>query len=161
MFTLKAVLRSRFGIKGSGIYVLYPDTEDRIKLAIGFSFTNYEAVAEAQKSAEAHMDISLHVFHNVVFLTDALSSLQSLQSYRSTKFNNLSLSLASFATLELIPLITRPLSFWQRNEDTERMSKFANYLEVETIVRPSRVANGQKNTHATAGLTPTTCRPEG
>ena len=81
---------------GAGVYIQYPGgREDMLSLATGLYSTNYRAEAEALKTAAAHIEDSPHASHNVVFLTDALSILQALQSNRDTELNDLSASLAS------------------------------------------------------------------
>ena len=75
---------------GAGVYVKYPDgTDDRLSFATGLYSTNYKAEAEALRAAAAHIENSPHLSHRVVFLSDALSALQALQTGKDTDLNNL------------------------------------------------------------------------
>ena len=77
---------------GAGVYVKYPDgTEDRLSFATGLYSTNYKAETEALRAAAAHIENSHHISHShrVVFLSDALSVLQALQTGKDTDLNNL------------------------------------------------------------------------
>ena len=90
---------------GAGIYIQYPEgREERICLATGLYSTNYKAEAEALKVAAAHMEASPQASNNIVFLTDALSVLQALQSNRNSELNSLSSTLASLCRNHVVVL---------------------------------------------------------
>ena len=75
---------------GAGVYVKYPDgTDDRLSFATGLYSTNYKAETEALRAAAKHIENSPHLSHRVVFLSDALSVLQALQTGKDTDLNNL------------------------------------------------------------------------
>ncbi|KAK3796297.1 hypothetical protein RRG08_064402 [Elysia crispata] len=75
---------------GAGVYVKYPDgTDDRLSFETGLYSTNYKAETEALRAAAAHIENSPHLSHRVVFLSDALSVLQALQTGKDTDLNNL------------------------------------------------------------------------
>ena len=71
-------------------YVKYRDgTDDRLSFATGLYSTNYKAETEALRAAAAHIENNPHLSHRVVFLSDALSVLQTLQTGKETDLNNL------------------------------------------------------------------------
>ena len=75
---------------GAGVYVKYPDgTDDRLSFPTGLYSTNYKAETEALRAAATHIENSPHLSHRVVFLSDALSVLQALQTGKDTDLNNL------------------------------------------------------------------------
>ena len=75
---------------GAGVYVKYPDgTDDRLSFATGLYSTNYKAETEALRAATSHIEYSPLLSHRVVFLSDALSVLQALQTGKDTDLNNL------------------------------------------------------------------------
>ena len=75
---------------GAGVYVKYPDgTDNRLSFATGLYSTNYKAETEALRAAAAHIENSPHLSHRVVFLSDALSVVQALQTGKETDLNNL------------------------------------------------------------------------
>ena len=132
---------------GAGVYVQYPGgREDRICLATGLYCTNYRAEAEALKTAAAHIEISPHASHNVVFLTDALSILQALQSNKDSELNDLSASLASLCrshavTLQWIPSHCGVLgnetadSLAKEGATQDQTDRSTSYSETKTIIK--------------------------
>ena len=75
---------------GAGVYLKYPDgTDDRLSFATGLYSTNYKAETEALRAVAAHIENSPHLSHRVVFLSDALSVLQALQTDKDTDLNKL------------------------------------------------------------------------
>ena len=50
---------------------------------------NYKAETEALGAAAAHIENSPHLSHRIIFLSDALSVLQALQTGKDTDLNNL------------------------------------------------------------------------
>ena len=91
----------------AGVHTQYPrGIEDRISHTTSPHCTNCK-VEEALKTAAAHIKVNTHTSHSVV-LTDALSTLQALQSHKDNDHNNLSAALASLCrshavTLQWIP----------------------------------------------------------
>ena len=70
--------------------IKYPDgTDDRLSFATGLNSTNYKAETEALRADAANIENSPHLSHRVVFLSDALSTLQALQTGKDTDVNNL------------------------------------------------------------------------
>ena len=132
---------------GAGVYIQYPGgREDRLCLATGLYSTNYRAEAEAMKTAAAHIEASTHASHNVVFLTDALSILQALQSNRDTGLNDLSASLASICQRHRVTLQWIPSHCNVRGNETadslakegttqEQTDRSTTYHEAKTIIK--------------------------
>ena len=132
---------------GAGIYIQYPGgREDRICFATGLYSTNYKAEAEALKTAAAHIKDSPHASHNVVFLTDALSVLQALQSNRNTDLNDLSSALASLnrshaVVLQWIPSHCNLLGnetadcLAKEGAQQEQVDRSTNFSEAKTIIK--------------------------
>lgn len=81
---------------GAGIFIRYPGgKEEKISLATGLHSTNYKAEAVAlQVGAEAVRN-SPYASANVVFLSDALSVLQAIQTSKDKELNDLLSALAS------------------------------------------------------------------
>ena len=94
---------------GAGYYIEYPDgKEDRQCFATGIFSSNYKAEAEALRAAASYVMNSPNTSKSVVFLSDALSVLQALQSGKDMELNSLSNSLAQLCknyniTLQWIP----------------------------------------------------------
>ncbi|KAK7475345.1 hypothetical protein BaRGS_00033421, partial [Batillaria attramentaria] len=94
---------------GAGVYIQYPGgREEKICLATGLYSSNYKAEAVALKSAAVHIETSAQAPHHVVFLTDALSVLQALQTNKDSELNDLTSTLSSLSrshavTLQWIP----------------------------------------------------------
>ena len=55
---------------------------------------NYKAKAEALEAAAVHIENSFYSSHDVLFLSDALSVLQVIQSGNNTELNDLSSAFA-------------------------------------------------------------------
>ena len=117
-----------------------------LSLATGLYSTNYRAEAEALKTAAAHIENSPHASHNVVFLTDALSILQALQSNRDTELNDLSASLASLCRSHNVILQWIPShcnvrgnetadSLAKRGTTQEQTDRSTTYSEAKTIIK--------------------------
>ena len=132
---------------GAGVYIQYAGgKEDKICPATGLYSTNYEAQAEALKTAAAHIEVSTHASPNVVLLTDALSVLQALQSNRDTELNDLSTALASLCrrpavTLQWIPSHCNVPgneaadSLAKEGTTKEQVDRSTSYPEVKTILK--------------------------
>ena len=132
---------------GAGVYIQYAGgKEDKISLATGLYSTNYKAEAEALKTAAAHIEASSHASLKVVLLTDALSVLQALQSYRDTELNDLSTALASLCrrhevTLQWIPSHCNlpgneaADSLAKEGTTKEQVDRSTSYPEVKTILK--------------------------
>jgi ribonuclease HI len=132
---------------GAGVYILYPGgREDRISLATGRYSTNYKAETEALKTGAAHIEISPHASHNVVFLTDALSVLQALQPNRHTELNDLSSTLTSLCKNHTVVLQWIPShcnvsgneiadSLAKEGTTKEQVDKSTSYPEAKTIIK--------------------------
>ena len=94
---------------GGGIFIQYPEgNEEKISTATGLLSTNYKAEAVALEKAAIHIHQNLHAHHNIVFLTDALSVLQSLKKNKEKDTNSLAraiadLSLNHTVTLQWVP----------------------------------------------------------
>ena len=79
---------------GAGIYIKYPDGQDeQISEATGVFSTNYKAVVLAIQIAATHVINSPHTSKNVVFLSDAMSVLQAIETHKDQELNNLFSSL--------------------------------------------------------------------
>ena len=132
---------------GAGVYIQCAGgKEDKISLAIGLYSTNYNAEAEALKTATAHIEVSTHASPNVVLLTDALSVLQALQSNKDTELNDLSAALASLCrghavTLQWIPSHCNVPgneaadSLAKEGTTNEQVDRSTSYPEVKTILK--------------------------
>ena len=116
------------------------------QVATGLYSTNYNAEAEALKTAAAHIEVSAHAFHSVVLLTDALSILQALQSNRYTNHNNLSAALASLCRSHAVTLHWIPShcnvpgneaadSLAKEGTTKEQVDRSTIYAEVKTILK--------------------------
>ena len=143
---------------GAGVYVQYPGgREEKLCLATGLYSTNYRAEAEALKAAAANIEVSTHASHNVVFLTDALSILQALQSNRDPELNDLSASLASLCRSHNVVLQWIPSHCNVRGNETadslakegttkEQTDRSTSYTETKTIIK-SKQQNKWKRQH--------------
>ena len=81
---------------GAGIYIRYPGgREEKISLATGIHSTNFKAEAVAIQTGATHIEKSPYTSNNVVFLSDALSVLQALQTAKDMELNNLFTALYS------------------------------------------------------------------
>ena len=79
----------------AGVYIQNAGgREDKIIFATYLYSTHYKAEVETLKAAATHIEVGTHASYSIV-LTDALSILQALQSYRDTEHNCLSAALAS------------------------------------------------------------------
>ena len=141
---------------GAGVYIQYPGgKEDKISLTTGLystlESTDYNADAEALKTAAAHIEVSTHASLNVVLLTDALSILQAHQSDRETDHNDLSAALASLyrghaVTLQWIPSHCNVPgkeaadSLARGGITKEQVDRSASYPEVKTIIRAGQLS---------------------
>ena len=76
---------------GAGVYISYPGgEEDKISLATGLLSTNFKAEALAIQKGADHVENSSHTTTNIVFLSDALSVLQAIQTNKDKELNKLS-----------------------------------------------------------------------
>ena len=112
-----------------------------------------------------HIKDSIHSSHNVVFLTDALSVLQALQSRKTTDLNDLSSTLTSLCrshtvVLQWIPSHCNLLgneaadSIAKEGTKQEQTDRSTSYNEVKTIIK----AKQQKKLDSTTS-TPQQDRP--
>ena len=136
---------------GAGIYIQYPGgREDRICFATGLFSTNYKAEAEALKAAAAHIEKSTFSSPSVVFLTDALSVLQALQSGNNTELNDLSSALAPLCTSHTVILQWIPShcdlhgneaadSLAKEGSHQEQTDRSTSYTEAKTIIRAEQL----------------------
>ena len=132
---------------GAGVYVKYPDgTDDRLSFATGLYSTNYKAETEALKVVAAHIENSPHLSHRVVFLSDALSLLQALQTGKDTDLNNLVSNLTRFCMKHTVILRWIPSQCGiHGNEAADTLAKegttyaqndrSTTYSEVKTIIK--------------------------
>ena len=128
------------------IYIQYPGgRENRICFATGLYSLNYKAEAEALKAAAAHIENSPHSSRSVVFLTDALSVLQALQSGNNTKLNDLSSVLTSLCTSHAVILQWIPShcdlhgnetanSLAEEGSHKEQTHRSTSYTEAKIII---------------------------
>ena len=132
---------------GAGIYIRYPGGEqDKISIATGLYSTNFRAEAVALETAAAHIQEKDPTSQKIVFLTDALSVLQSLESGRNADLNELSNELTSLSKTNTVVLQWIPAHCnVQGNEmaDTlakdgatkEQTDKSTTYSEAKTIIK--------------------------
>ena len=132
---------------GAGVYVKYPDgTDDRLSFATGLYSTNYKAETEPLRAAAAHIENSPHLSHRVVFLSDALSVLQALQTGKDTDLNNLVSNLTRLCMKHTVILQWIPSHCGiHGNETADTLAKegttyaqndrSTTYFEVKTIIK--------------------------
>ena len=132
---------------GAGVYIQYPEgREDRLSLATGRYSTNYKAEAEALKTAAAHLKDRPFTSHNIVFLTDALSVLQALQSTKNLELNDLSEVLNSLCCNHIVVLQWVPSHcnipgneaadlLAKEGTTKEQEDRSTSYSEAKTIIK--------------------------
>ena len=132
---------------GAGIFIQYPGgREDRISIPTGTFSTNYKAEADALSTAATFIETSPHSSKNVVFLSDALSVLQALQTSRSFDLIDLSSALYSLCRKCTVVLQWIPSHCnIHGNEAADRLAKrgttevqtdrSTSYSEVKTIIK--------------------------
>ena len=78
---------------------IYTDgQEEQISLSTGFLYTNYKAETETLRHAANTIANKFENQNNIVFLSDALSVLQAMKSYKDRDLNN-TIGLQSFQEL--------------------------------------------------------------
>ena len=147
--------------RGRSLHPVRRRQKDKISLATGLHSTNYEAEAEAQKTAAAHFEAITHASPNVVPHTGALSVLQAFQSSRDTEPNDLSVALSSLCrghavTLQWIPYHCKRAWQWGCWLSGKGRHNKGATLRWRPSLRPSNTASGGTSTHGTTRLTPTT-----
>ena len=135
---------------GAGIYVQYPaGIEDRLSFPTGRYSTNFRAEAEALKLAAEHIKTSPLSTTNVVFLSDALSVLQSLKSGKNLELNDVTTSLTSLTkthavTLQWIPShcdlhgIDAADKLAKEGSAKGQEDNVTSYTEVKTIIKANQ-----------------------
>ena len=156
---------------GSGcrLYIKYPDgTDDRLSFATGLSYTNYKTETEALRAAAAHIENNPHLSHRVVFLSDALSVLQALQTGKDTDLNNLVSILTRLCTKHTVILQWIPSHCGiHGNETADTLAKegttyaqndrSTTYSEVKTIMKSKQQNLFKKITPTPTETIHTTC----
>jgi len=141
---------------GAGIFIEYPGgRKEKLSLATGRYSTNFRAEAVAIKSAADHLMLSRHTTHNIVFLSDALSVLQALDSSNNTELNDLSSTLASLCTSHNVTLQWIPAHCGIRgNEEADSLAKegttkeqldgSTTYSEEKTLIKAKLCSKWQQ-----------------
>ena len=142
---------------GAGIFIQYPEgNEDRISTPTGLFSTNYKAESVALEKAATHISQRLQSNHNIVFLSDALSVLQSMKSNQKD-INSLSIALSDLSSYHIVTLQWVPSHCdLFGNETADRLAKegsklpqedkSTSYNEVKTIVK-ARIGARWKEKH--------------
>ena len=132
---------------GAGVYIKYPGgREDRISLATGVYSTNFKAEAVAIQTGAAHLTDSPDTSHNIVFLSDAKSVLQALETSTDHNLNDLSTALTSLCrahtvVLQWIPSHCNVLgneaadTLAKEGSGKQQDDKSTTYQEEKTIIR--------------------------
>ena len=133
---------------GGGIFVQYPDRgNEKISLPTGLYSSNYRAESVAIEKAANNVKEKLQSpERNIVFLTDALSVLQSLKRNKDVENNALSTALANVSSEHKTILQWIPSHCCQfGNETADRLAKEGSILpqedrttsfnEVKTIIK--------------------------
>ena len=141
---------------GAGIFIQYPGgAQEQISVPTGLYSTNFRAEAEALKTAATLVEDSELTTHNIVFLSDALSVLQSLERSRNTEVNELASSLSSLSQKHTVVLQWIPAhcnvhgnemadSLSKNGSAKEQTDKTTSYSEARTIIKAKQKEKWKK-----------------
>lgn len=146
-------------VRNEGVYIQYPGGgEERMCLATGLYSTNFKAEVEALKLAANHIGANQLASSKVVFLTDAFSVLQALQSKNDADLNDLFSSLARVCTRHTVVLQWIPSHcnihgneiadlLAKEGSTKEQGDKSTTYAEAKTIIKAKQLQQKWKQEH--------------
>ena len=135
---------------GAGVFIKFPcGKEERIYHATGLHSTNYKAETEAIKTGALSLMNSTSTSQNIVFLSDAKSVLQAVQSGQDKTLNDVIAALSNLCTKHTVAMQWIPAhcgikgneladSLAKLGSEKQQESKPTNLKEAKTMIKANQ-----------------------